>query len=135
VGADSLLQRWFAAGDAGDFAAFDEVLHRDVIVHAPLGLSTRGREAEKKVWQEGLAAMPGIRHEIHDVLVTDSTEAARAVVTGTLVGEFGGIVGSGRSFTVDQGLFAHVRAGLIIEAWEIVDTVSLMRQLGSLPEE
>ena len=132
---DSLLQRWFAAGDSGDIAAFDELLHPDVVVHAPLGLSTRGREAEKKVWEEGLAAMPGIRHEIQDVFVAKSTEAARAVVTGTLLNDFGGIAGSGRSFTVDQGLFAHVRDGLIIEAWEIVDTVSLMRQLGSLPEE
>ena len=132
---DSLLRRWIAAGDAGDFGAFDELLHPDVIVHAPLGLSTRGREAEKRVWEEALAAMPGIRHEIHDVFVADSTEAARAVITGTLISEFGGIAGSGKSFTVDQGLFAHVRDGLIVEAWEIVDTVSLMRQLGSLPEK
>ena len=132
---DSLLQRWFAAGDAGDFAAFDDVLHPEVIVHAPLGLSTRGREAEKKVWEDALAAMPGIRHEIHDVFITESTEAARAVVTGTLLGEFGSIKGSGKSFTVDQGLFAHKRDGLIVEAWEIVDTVSLLRQLGSLPSK
>lgn len=132
---DSLLQRWFAVGDNGDFGAFDEVLHPDIVVHAPLGLSTRGRDAEKKVWEEALAAMPGIRHEIHDVWVTDANEAARAVVTGTLLNEFGGIAGSGKSFTVDQGLFAHVRDGLIVEAWEIVDTVSLLRQLGALAEE
>jgi predicted ester cyclase len=131
----SLLQRWFAAGDAGAFAAFDELLHPDVVVHVPLGLSTQGREAEKKVWEEALAAIPGIRHEIQDVFVAESTEAARAVVTGTLLSEFGGIAGCGRSFTVDQGLFAHVRDGLIIEAWEILDTVRLMRQLGSLPEK
>lgn len=132
---DSLLQRWFAAGDAGDLAAFDQLLHPDVVVHAPLGLSTRGREAEKKVWEEALAAMPDIRHEIQDVFVAESSEAGRAVVKGTLLNEFGGIAGSGGSFTVDQGLFAHVRDGLIVEAWEIVDTVSLLRQLGSLPEE
>jgi predicted ester cyclase len=106
-----------------------------VVVHVPLGLSTQGREAEKKVWEEALAAIPGIRHEIQDVFVAESTEAARAVVTGTLLSEFGGIAGSGRSFTVDQGLFAHVRDGLIIEAWEILDTVHLMRQLGSFPEK
>lgn len=128
---DPLLQRWLAAGDAGDFAAFDELLHPDVVVHAPFGLSTKGRGAEKKVWEEALAAIPDIRHEIQDIFVAGATQAARAVVTGTLHGKFGGITGSGRSFTVDQGVFAHVREGLIIEAWEIVDTVSLIGQLDS----
>jgi hypothetical protein len=38
----SLLEKWLEAGDAGDVEAFDEYLHADVIVHAPLGLSTQG---------------------------------------------------------------------------------------------
>ena len=130
----SLLERWFTAGDRGDFEDFDEVLHPDVVVHAPLGLSTHGVEAEKAVWREALAAMPDIRHEIQAVLVSGSMEAARAVVTGTLESDFGGIAAAGRSFRVDQGLFAQIEDGKIIEAWEIVDTASLMRQLGALPE-
>ncbi|HEX2195853.1 MAG TPA: ester cyclase [Actinomycetota bacterium] len=130
----SLLERWFAAGDAGDFDAFDEYLAPDVVVHAPMGLSTRGPDAEKEVWRDALAAMPDIRHEIHEVLVSGDTIAARAVVTGTLEGDFAGIAGNGRSFRVDQGLFARVRDGKIAEAWEIVDTASLLKQLGALPQ-
>ena len=132
---DSVLERWFAAGDAGDVDAFDEFLHPEVIVHAPMGLSTQGVAAEKGVWRDALTAMPDIRHDIQEVLLSGSTLAARAVVTGTLERNFGGIRASGKSFSVDQGLFAHVRNGKIIEAWEIVDTASLMRQLGALPDE
>jgi steroid delta-isomerase-like uncharacterized protein len=129
---DSLLERWFAAGDAGDLDAFDNLLHPDVLVHAPMGLSTEGREAEKAVWRDALAAMPDIRHNIQEVIACGSTIAARAVVTGTLVGDFAGIIANGRSFTIDQALFASVRDGKIVEAWEIVDTASLLRQLGAL---
>ena len=131
---DSLLERWFAAGDSGDLDSFDNFLHPDVVVHAPMGLSTVGPEAEKEVWRDALRAMPDIRHEIQEVIEVGSSIAARAIVTGTLVGDFAGIAGNGRSFSVDQGLFAHVRDGKIIEAWEIVDTASLLRQLGALPE-
>jgi steroid delta-isomerase-like uncharacterized protein len=131
---DSLLERWFAAGDAGDLDAFDDLLHPDVLVHAPMGLSTEGREAEKAVWRDALTAMPDIRHNIQEVVVSGSTIAARAVVTGTLEGDFGGIIANGRSFTIDQALFATVRDGKIVEAWEIVDTASLLRQLGALSE-
>jgi predicted ester cyclase len=131
---DSLLERWFAAGDAGEVDRFDDFLHPDVIVHAPLGLSTRGVEAEKQVWRDALEAMPSIRHDIQTVVVSGTSIAARAIVTGKQERDFGGIPASRRSFRVDQALFAEVREGKIIEAWEIVDTVTLMRQLGALPQ-
>ena len=130
----SLLEKWFAAGDAGDLDAFDELLHPDVVVHAPMELSSEGIEAEKEVWRKALEAMPDIRHDIQTVLISGGTEAARAVVTGTHRGDFGGIPASGKRFTIDQGLFATVKDGKILEAWEIVDTASLMKQLGALPE-
>ena len=131
----SLLERWIAAGDAGDLDAFDELLHRDVVVHAPMELSTEGIDSEKEVWRKALEAMPDLRHEIRDVLISEGTEAARSVVTGTHRGDFAGIPASGRRFSVDQGLFATVQDGKIIEAWEIVDTASLMKQLGAWPED
>lgn len=130
---NSVLEKWFAAGDAGDFGSFDDFLHPDVVVHAPMGLSTEGPEAEKEVWRDALRAMPDIRHDIQEVISNRSTIAARAIVTGTLTGEFAGIPANGRSFKVDQGLFAHLRDGKIIEVWEIVDTASLLRQLGEAP--
>lgn len=134
MSADSILERWFAAGDAGDLDAFDDFLHPDVVVHAPMGLSTEGPEAEKAVWRDALRAMPDIRHDIQEAITVGSTIAARAVVTGTLQGDFAGITANGRRFRVDQGLFVHVRGDKIVEAWEIVDTASLLRQLGAIPE-
>lgn len=131
---DSLLERWFAAGDAGELDQFDDYLHADVVVHAPLGLSTQGLEAEKKVWRDALEAMPNIRHDFQSVVRSGTSIAARTVVTGTHERDFGGIQASGRSFRIDQAVFAEVRDGKIIEAWEIVDTVTLMRQLGALPD-
>lgn len=128
------LEGWFAAGDAGEFDAFHDFLHPDVVVHAPLGLSTEGVAAEQQVWRDAVAAMPDIRHDLREVLTVGSTVAARAVVTGTLQGDFAGIEGRGQTFEIDQALFAHVRDGKIVEAWEIVDTASLLRQLGALPD-
>ena len=179
------------AGEAGDLDAFDDFLHPDVVVHAPMGLSTispsawwfpfhncnnkwtggllqdgcraapvrlrsiasderrrncggrltvgevvplRGPEAEKAEWRDALRAMPDVRHDIQEVISLGSTIAARAIVTGTLQGDFAGISANGKSFRIDQGLFAHVRDDKIVEAWEIVDTGSLLRQLGAVLE-
>ena len=125
----SLLREMFLAGDSGQVERFDELLHDDVIVHAPFGLSTVGLGAEKASWQQALAAMHDLRHELLDVLIDDEMESARCVVTGTLRGTYGGISAGGKSYSVDQAVFARIRDGKIAELWEIVDTDALLRQL------
>jgi steroid delta-isomerase-like uncharacterized protein len=128
---ETKVREWLAAGDRGDVEAFDRYLHPEVIVHAPRGLSTSGLEAEKAVWANGKQAIPDIRHDVQETVATDSRVAARVVVTGTLVGDFAGFPGSGKSFKVDQVVFAHFRDGLMVEVWEIADTGSLSQQLGA----
>lgn len=122
----SVLARWLAAGDAGDVAAFDDLLHREVVVHAPRGLSTEDLESEKQVWRDALAAMPDLRHEVQEVVVQGNVEMARVIVTGTLRHDFAGVPGGGRSFRLDQAVICHLRDGRIAEAWEIADVGSLV---------
>jgi predicted ester cyclase len=125
----TLVFRWLAAGDAGNFDAFDELLDTKVIVHAPLGLSTSSVEEEKTVWREALAAMPDLRHDVQEVVVDDDTEMARVVVTGTMATSFAGVEGSGRGFRIDQAVITHLRDGKVVEAWEIADIAALREQV------
>ncbi len=117
----SVVARWLAAGDAGDVDAFDGILHRDVVVHAPRGLSTHDRESEKQVWRDALAAMPDLRHEVQEVLTQGDVEMARVVVTGTLRQSFAGVQEREKSFRMDQAVVCHLVDGLVSEAWEIAD--------------
>ena len=125
---ESVVWRWLAAGDEGDWDAFDELLHRDVVVHAPAGLSTASRDEEKAVWKDALAAMPGLRHEVQEVVVAGDVEMARVVVTGTMAASFGGVAGTGRPFRIDQAVITHLRDGKVSEAWEIADIAALRDQ-------
>jgi predicted ester cyclase len=121
----SIIERWLAAGDAGDLDVFDEILHPDVRVHAPLGLSTTGIEGEKRVWRDALAAIPDLKHEVQEVIAEGGSVSARVIVTGTLQASFGGVAASGRGFRIDQLVFAHVRDGRAVEIWELADTAGL----------
>ena len=126
---ESMIYRWLAAGDAGELDTFDDLLLPDAVIHAPRGLSTTSREAEKAVWQAALAAMPDLRHHVREVLVDRDIEMARVVVTGTMAAAFAGVEGSGRSFQMDQAVIVHLRDGRIEEAWEIADVAALERQV------
>ena len=121
----SVVARGLAAGDSGDVEAFDELLHRDVVVHAPRGLSTHGLDTEKQVWRDAVAAMPDLHHKIEEVLAHGNVEMARVIVTGTLRHDFAGVSASGRSFRMDQAVICHLDDGMIAEAWEIADVGSL----------
>lgn len=125
--ANTLLEQWLAAADAGDFDAFEDFLHPDVVVHAPLGLSSNGIEEEKAVWRAGLEAMPDLRHDVQEVVTEGSSTVARVVVTGTLRRTFAGVAPTGRPFRLDQVVFAHVRDGKAEEIWEIADVGVLLR--------
>ena len=120
-----VVARWLAAGDAGDFEAFNDLLRGDVVVHAPRGLSTRDLDAEKQVWRDALAAMPDLNHEVQEVVAQGNVEMARVIVTGTLRHDFAGVRGVGRSFRMDQAVICHLDGGKIAEAWEIADVGSL----------
>ena len=125
----TVVFRWLAAGDAGDVDAFDELLHPDVVVHAPLGLSTTNIDDEKAVWRDALAAMPDLRHDVQEVVVDGDVEMARVVVTGTMAASFAGVDGSGRGFRIDQAVITHLRDGKVTEAWEIADIAALRAQV------
>jgi predicted ester cyclase len=130
----TVVFRWLAAGDSGELDAFDELLHADATIHAPSGLSTESAEAEKTVWREALAAMPGLRHDVREVVVDGDVEMARVVVTGTMERGFAGAEGTGRAFRIDQAVITHLRDGRIDEAWEIADIAALRDQVGGRAE-
>jgi predicted ester cyclase len=125
---ESVVLRWLTAGDAGDLDNFDELLHPNVVVHAPRGLSTTNIAAEKAVWKDALAAMPDLRHDVQEVVIDGNVEMARVVVSGTMGSTFGGVDGTGRTFRMDQAVIAHLLDGRIVEAWEIADVAGLQEQ-------
>jgi predicted ester cyclase len=127
----SLLPELLSAGDSGLVGSFDQFMHDDVVVHAPAGLSTVGLENEKESWRKAKATMPDIHHEVLVVVAEAPFVAAKCVVSGTLRGSYGTFTAEGRSFKVDQALFAHVRDGKIDELWEIVDTATANEQLST----
>lgn len=126
----TVVFQWLAAGDAGDFDAFDDLLHPDAEIHAPVGLSTTSAEAEKAVWKDALAAMPDLRHDVQEVVVDGDIEMARVVVTGTMAAAFAGVDGTGHTFQMDQAVITHLRDGKVAEAWEIADIAALREQVG-----
>jgi predicted ester cyclase len=115
----------------GNFGALDSVVSPDYVLH-PEGV--RG--------PEGLAEMvKGYREAIADLRVTiehQFTErdyvATRSTLTGRHEGDLMGTAPTGRDVSFSMLTISRCRDGRIEEEWEIVDVMSLLAQIGRLPE-
>ena len=131
--APSVVARWLSAGDSGDVEAFDDLLHRDVVVHAPRGLSTNDLESEKQVWRDALTAMPDLRHDIQEVVAQGNVEIARVIVTGTLRHDFAGVPATGAAVRLPYSVFYDVSGGVIVTLRAYFPVTALVQQLAGAP--
>jgi predicted ester cyclase len=71
---------------------------------------------------------------VEPMMADGDLEAARVIVTGTHEGELMGIGATGRTVEFESVDIIRVEDGKVAEHWGVTDTMSLMQQLGAIPE-
>ena len=80
-------------------------------------------------------AFPDLRMDPEEVLVSGDKTVTRARATGTHQGELMGMPPTGKSVDVKLiDIMQFNDAGMIREHWGLVDMLSMMQQLGAIPE-
>jgi steroid delta-isomerase-like uncharacterized protein len=119
----------------GDIDGFGDTLADDFVEHEETPGLEPTKEGVTQLFRMYRVAFPDLRMEPQDVLPSGDKVVARVRVTGTHEGEFLGLPPTGKS--VDVQLIDIIRFGddgLAHEHWGVSDTLSLMQQLGALPE-
>jgi predicted ester cyclase len=81
-----------------------------------------------------LAAWPDLRLEVAHVVAEDDWVMGRSVATATHTTPVMGLPPTGKQVTTTfWDLHRFDEAGLIVETWNLMDSLALMRQLGLLP--
>jgi len=118
----------------GDIDGFAELLAEDFVEHeATPGLEPT-KEGVRQLFHMYGDAFPDLRMTAEDVLPSGDRVVARARLTGTHDGDLMGMPPTGR--IVDVALIDIIRFGddgLAHEHWGVVDTHTLMQQLGAIP--
>jgi steroid delta-isomerase-like uncharacterized protein len=116
-----------------DLGAIDKWFAEDFVDHVEIPGMPPGIDGVKARHAMLFTAMPDIAIEIHDVIASGDTTAARFTITGTDTGGFMGMPASGKSVSVTGMDFMRFRDGLIVEHWGELDMLGLMQQLGVIP--
>jgi predicted ester cyclase len=128
------VRDWYAAIDAGDIAAFDDVMAPVVVQHAADFANAQGLDEVKANFGPFLAAFSGLHHELEDVVAADDLVAVRVAAHGTQQGEFMGMPATGQDITWTSLAIYRIECGKIAEHWSEVDAVGRLQELGAIPE-
>jgi steroid delta-isomerase-like uncharacterized protein len=121
----------FAQASQGNFDALHSIVTPDYVVHP-----------EEARGPDGLAErVQGYRDAFADLSVTiehQFTEgdyvATRTTIRGRHEGDLMGAPATGRQVEFGGLTISRCRDGKIEEEWELVDMMTLLRQIGALPE-
>ena len=125
----------YTALNAGDLDGFGAMLADDFVEHEETPGLAPTKEGVLEFFRMYRAAFPDLRMEPQDVLTSGDRAVARVRATGTQQGEFMGMPPSGKN--VDVQLIDIIRFeddGLAREHWGVVDLMTMMQQLGAIPE-
>ena len=113
----------------------EEVYAADIVWHEP-DQDVQGLEEAKQFYSMYLSAFPDFNATVEDVIAEGDKAVTRWTIRGTHQGEieeFGSPTGKQVEI---KGITIHrIEDGKIVEEWERYDNLSVMRQLGLVPEQ
>ena len=131
----AIARRFFTAWVGGDPAAFDEVLAPDYVFHDPADPQMPPGPAGAKAMAAGFrAAFQDMRPVEEDYVAGGDKVVYRWRVRATHRGDFAGVPPTGREVEFSGIEIVRLAGGRIVEHWDEIDALGLLRQLGALPE-
>jgi steroid delta-isomerase-like uncharacterized protein len=131
----NVLRRFYDEVSAGNLGVIDELVADDVVEHDTFPGMEPNKEGVKQFFAMFRSAFPDLRMEPHEMLAEGDLVSARVTMTGTHQGEFMGMPPSGKRIEVEGIDIVRVRDGQATEHWGVTDTMTMMQQLGAVPEQ
>lgn len=125
---------WEEIFPACDVEALREVTADDVVSRGARPGEPGGFEGVKRTMLWLSSVFADQRWEIHDVIGEGDMVVVHATHHGKHVGNLMGIPPTGRQVAYEYVHFLRFRDGKAVEHWSVRDDMTLMRQLGVVPE-
>jgi steroid delta-isomerase-like uncharacterized protein len=117
----------------GRFDRAEDLVRENFIELDPLPGQQQGREGLKAILQQLRSAFPDMHWTVLEMVSEGETVVTRFQWTGTHNGPFLGIPATAKSVVVHGVVIDHLEAGKMAESRILMDTLSLMQQLGVIP--
>ena len=129
------MRLFYERVNAHDVDGFMDLLAEDFTEHDEFPGLEPTREGVRHFFEAMLTAFPDLRFDAEDVFAAGDRGVARMRTTGTHRGEFMGIPPTGRRIDVQAiDIVRFGPDGKAVEHWGVSDSLTMMQQLGVVPE-
>jgi steroid delta-isomerase-like uncharacterized protein len=129
------MQRAYELINEGDIDGFGELLAEGFVEHEELPGLTPTKAGVMELFRAYRAAFPDLHMDAVDIIASGDKTVARVTASGTQNGEFMGMPPSGKSIEVQMiDIMRFDDAGLVSEHWGVMDMLSMLEQLGAIPD-
>lgn len=127
----TVVRACFDNASKGDLDVLPELVTEDYVLH-PEGI--RGADGLREMVEGYRAAISGLTVTVEHQFTEGDYVATRFTLRGRHDGELMGTPPTGNEIEVSGLTISRCRDGKIAEEWELVDAVSLLSQVGALPQ-
>jgi predicted ester cyclase len=128
------FRKMVAVFGGADPSIIDEIVDDNCVDHvAPPG-TPPGREGVRATVNMVTSAFADSKTSVDVILAEGDLVAAMVTASGTHTGEFMGMPPTGKSFTMREFHIVRCRDGKVVEHWGLEDSLSMLQQLGIIPE-
>lgn len=126
------LQAWLQAWSRHDADTLAAAFAEDAVYTSMLAGTISGQKSILALYRDWLTAFPDMQFQVDSLLIDEDRAAVLWTQTGTHIGEFCGLAGTGRIFALPGGFFMSFREGRIVYMRSIYDFSGLLLQIGLL---
>jgi predicted ester cyclase len=128
---EATVRACFENASQRNFDALDDIVAADYVLHPE---EIRGAGGLKEMVQRYHDALSGLRVTVDQQFSQGDHVATRYTITGRHDGDLMGTPPTGRDVSFTGITISRCEDGRIAEEWEITDTMSLLGQVGALPQ-
>jgi steroid delta-isomerase-like uncharacterized protein len=129
----TLIRRYIEAWNRGDLQALSECWSRDLVHHTRA--NAHGYEETKKIIAAFMSQFPDMRFRLEDIIAEEDKVVSRMTWSATREADHPGGAQAGAAITCTVIGIARLADGRIVEHWGVTDELSMMVQMGLLPDE
>jgi predicted ester cyclase len=127
----AVVRACFENASQGNFGALPEIVTPDYVVHPE---EARGVDGLQEMVENYRSAIGGLTVTIDQQFTEGNFVATRYTIRGTHEGDLMGTPATGRDVAFTGITISRCEDGRIAEEWELTDMMSLLGQVGALPE-
>jgi steroid delta-isomerase-like uncharacterized protein len=129
-----VVRRSIDALNAGRLTGYMDLVADNYVHHDATAPDTTDRAAVEQFLQGMLTAFPDAQVTIEDLIAEGDKVVKRYTVRGTHQGDFSGIPATGNPVTFTGATVYRVQDGQFTEGWWNYDVISILAQIGALPQ-